>query len=65
MIIELKMKITPEFILELAQYGIKVKITAPIKLKKYFLVLHKNAIEVLVGNSTVHLCQEEFLLKNK
>ena len=36
MIIELKMKITPEFILELAQYGNKVKITAPIKLKNIF-----------------------------
>ena len=62
-IIELEMKITPDLLMELMQYGHKIKILAPKKLLTYMIKMHENAIKILKSESNSHLVEEEFLLK--
>ena len=63
MIIELKMKITPEVILEIAQYGHKIKVLKPESLRNYLIKVHEEALKVLKSESRGHLIEEEFLIK--
>jgi predicted DNA-binding transcriptional regulator YafY len=61
-IIKLKMKMTPDFLMEIMQYGHKVKVLKPESLRNYLIKEHENALKVLKSESSDHLIEEEFLI---
>ena len=64
-VFELELKITPDFLMEILQYGNKIKVIGPEKLIKTFVDLHINATEVLQSQSDSHLIEEEFKVNLK
>jgi WYL domain len=62
-IIKLRMKMTPDFLMEIMQYGHKVKVLKPESLKNYLIDAHEKALRVLKSESSEHLVEEEFLIK--
>lgn len=59
-IIELEIKLTPDFIMELLSYGESIRVLAPASLINDMVDIHKKAIDVLKGKTAGYLKAKEY-----
>jgi len=59
-IIELEIKLTPDFIMELLSYGESIRVLAPANLVNEMIDIHEKAIDVLNGKTSDYLKAKEY-----
>jgi predicted DNA-binding transcriptional regulator YafY len=59
-IVELEIKLTPDFIMELLSYGDTMKVLAPQKLTDELIKTHEHSLQVLKGTTNEYLIAKEY-----